>query len=89
MAQRPDYPHPPTNMRIPPPNTSININFPMYVGPPYGGYQYSSQTGQRYPPSSQPNVNAPPGHYPVQSPQSSHPGANYNQNANSSLPPYA
>ena len=59
----------------------------MYVGPPYGGYQYSSQTGQRYPPSSQLNVNTPPAHYPAQ-PQNS-PGANYNQNANSSLPPYA
>jgi hypothetical protein len=42
-TQRSEYvPHPHSNLRMTPPppqppNTSININFPMYVGPPYHG----------------------------------------------------
>lgn len=73
----------------PPPNTSININFPMYVGSPYhGGYAYPPpNNAQRYP-SNQPTI-------PTQSSgQCMHPVANtpsygYSSSGLSSLPPYA
>lgn len=78
-------------MRIPSqPNTSININFPMYLPPYHTPYQYQSNP-QRYP-GQQPST-PPPGQYstpgqPQMKPPSSQYG-NYTPNGLANLPPYA
>lgn len=85
-------------MRVPPPpNTSININFPMYMTPPsyhpYGGYSANhQQQQQRYPPP--PSSNQPPyltnsqNPYIAPSIAPSTYGVGVGNNS-SSLPPYA
>lgn len=78
-------------MRIPPqPNTSININFPMYLPPYHAPYQYQSNP-QRYP-GQQPSTSLPaqyntPGQPPMKPPSSQY--GNYNSNGLANLPPYA
>ena len=93
-TQRPEYQVPSNpNMRTAQPNTSININFPMYMGPPYhGNYPYQSNA-PRYVPS-QPNSTPLSGQYlaPTQNPAKTPPsqfGGYGSTSASSSLPPYA
>lgn len=94
-SQRPDYTHPASNMRLPTqPNTSININFPMYLGPPYHSPYSYQHNPQRYPgqqPQNPPSSQYLPSGQPQ--PQIKPPGPQYGSSFNagglSSLPPYA
>jgi len=82
-------------MRVPTqPNTSININFPMYVGSPYHSpYQYQ-HAPQRYPgqPQNSNPLSEPMQYIPSNPTQSKQPGSQYNahnSNVQNNLPPYA
>lgn len=89
--QRGEYPQGQSNMRIPPqPNTSININFPMYLPPYHTPYQYQSNP-QRYSgqqPSTAHQAQFPSTGQPQLKPSGSQYG-NYSTNGGSNLPPYA
>lgn len=94
-TQRSDYPpHPSSNLRLPhQPNTSININFPMYLGPPYHN-PYPYQPNPRYPGQQAPNTSSQAQYFAqnVIKPQTP-PQQGYSPYGNagglSSLPPYA
>lgn len=80
-------------MRGPPQsNTSININFPMYLGHPYqGGYQYQPDP-QRYaqqPPRTTQGQYSPPSQPQTKPTQSQPYPPVYSTNALRDLPPYA
>lgn len=91
----PEYSHPSSSMRLPsqpnPPNTSISINFPMYMGPPYHSpYQYQPNP-QRYP-GQQPQSHTPSPYLPKNQnpPKQSMPQyGGYAAREQGSLPPYA
>lgn len=78
-------------MRVPPqPNTSININFPMYLPPYHTPYQYQSNP-QRYPGQQTPNTHQAQyntsGQSPMKPPSSQY--GNFASNSLNNLPPYA
>lgn len=94
-TQRPEYSHQSPNIRLPnqpsPPNTSISINFPMYLGSPYHGPYHYQPNPQRYP-GQQPQGHTPSTYLPQNqkaSKQTPSQYGSYGGREQGNLPPYA